>query len=150
MPNTALNGDTPFCDWIRVLVARICERDGLTRQQLAERLGVHLHSISSAAYRGAVGCELAIRIAAIAAATPEERRLLEVAWLRAKAEIRRDDAFQRALRILNENGAEIRALKQWISDHGYAAAYDSWRNASEPAASTTAARAPRPHLRASQ
>lgn len=124
--------ELPFCDWIRELVRRICDRDGVTRQEVADRLGVHLHSISAAAYRAAIGCELALKLAEMAEASPEERHSIELAWLEAKCAVRRDDALLRAVRLMNDSLEERRLILHWISEQSLLAKYCEWRGNCRP------------------
>ena len=121
----------PFCDWIRDLVARVVARDGLTRQEVADRLGVHLQSITTAAYRGGVGCELAMRLADLAGAGPTEKAAIELAWLKSKAGTRRDDAFRRAIRLLEANSKEVSSLVTWLEETGNWERFSAWRGAAE-------------------
>lgn len=107
-----------FADWIRLLVDRICERDGVTRAELARQLGLHLHSITAAAYRGEIGCELALRLAALAGATPTECEEIEMAWLQTKAEARRDDALRRSMKLGREALDELSLVEVYLQSRG--------------------------------
>lgn len=107
-----------FAEWIRHLVDRICERDGITRAELARRLGVHLHSITAAAYRGEIGCELALRLAGTADATATECEEIEMAWLLTKAEGRRDDALRRSMKLGRELIDELSAVETFLASRG--------------------------------
>lgn len=112
-----------FEDWIRALVDQICDREGIGRQALAQRLGVHLHSISTAAYRGEIGCELALRLASLADATPDEKKQIELAWLRTKSSKRRDDAFRRAMDLADSLLQEVEKIESWLSRRGLLESY---------------------------
>ena len=70
-----------FPECFKALVDRICAREGLTRGVLAKDLGVHIQSLSNAAYRGEIGFDLICRIARRADASPEELHQIEQAWL---------------------------------------------------------------------
>jgi hypothetical protein len=103
---------------VKVLVDRICEKEGLSRQKLADDLGVHIHSVSTAAYRGGIGVELVERLAKRARATAAELAAIEMAWITMKAQKPRDDALRRALDIIRALMEHTLLVESWLSERG--------------------------------
>jgi transcriptional regulator with XRE-family HTH domain len=74
-----------FRDLIRSAVQRVCDAHGESREQLADRLGVHRNAIMLAAYRAKIGLDLVERLAREAELSPDELAQLELAWFYARA-----------------------------------------------------------------
>jgi len=107
-----------FPQWIKILVDRICEKEGLTRQELADDLDVHVHSISTAAYRGEVSFDLVERLVQRAKGTAAELTAVEIAWIAMKAQKPRDDALRRALDINRALMDHILLVEEWLRGRG--------------------------------
>lgn len=109
-----------FAERFKALVDRLCETEGLTRQDLANDLGVNLNSISGSVYRGGVNFNLVERIALRAKASPQELSDLELAWLemqRSRAGLRHDNLI-RAVEIIEALREELDAVEAWLDKRG--------------------------------
>ncbi len=118
-----------FRDWFKIVVDHACEAEDLTRQELADVLGVHIHSVSTAGYRGQIGWDLLDQLAHMAKMTAEEMVALELAWLEMRSQKTHGDSLRRSVSIIQALMSQVVAMEEWIEAQGLMKKYKKTRPA---------------------
>ena len=116
-----------FPECFKALVDRICAAEGHTRGTLSKDMGIHIQSLSNAAYRGQVGFDLIRKIARRAKATPEEFFEIERAWLSMRTLKPSESPLRRSVKLNAALMEEITRFEGWLKKRGDLDTYLKWR-----------------------